>query len=98
MRQVLEDVLHGRDVEWFPEVVALPARAAGIAQLRDLVLALDALRHDVEVQAVREPNDGKGDSRIDRTVAQAGDQRAVDLQLIDRKSVEVAQRGVAGTE
>ena len=65
---------------------------------RQLRRLLDALGDGLEVERLAEPQDREDDRRLGRPVVEARDERAVDLQLVDREAAEVVQRRVAGPE
>src|SRR3954468_7625127 len=71
-----------------------PERAEQVVLLH----LLDALRDDAEAQRVGDVNDGTYDGSVGRAPRDAGDERLVDLDLVDRQALEVGQRGVAGPE
>ena len=80
------------------EQVALAAVAAELAQAGELGLVLDALGDRAQAEAAAEL-----DERLDQRVAlvrarRRGDERAVDLQRVDRQLLQVGERGVAGAE
>ena len=65
---------------------------------RALLFALDAFGDDGEVQLVPEADDHFGDAGAVSTVADVVDERAVDLQAVDRQAVKIRERGEAGAE
>src|SRR5690606_22723254 len=72
------------------EEVALRVPAAELHELLDLLLGLDALGDDVEVEALRDGDDGL-DDLVALPVRQPGHERAIDLHGADREAVEVAE-------
>src|SRR4029450_7161039 len=85
------------------EEVALHRMAAELAQAPELDLALDALGHDLQAQRAGDLHDGGGDRRVlvlRALVPRAAprDERAVDLDDVEREALEARQRRVAGAE
>ena len=64
----------------------------------ELRRGLHALRHDLQVQAVTERNDGPHDRRIVGIVTDVGDEGAVDLERVEGKSLQIVQRAIPGAE
>jgi hypothetical protein len=85
---------------WLGEQVALRVAAAGAAQLGELLGVLDALGDDADAELPRRRRDGDQDSRGrgGRRAVERADERAVELDHVDRQLAEMAQRGVAGAE
>ena len=77
---------------------ALRLVAAQRAQVVEHVRALDALGDDLEPEAAREVDRGAHDQQVVDVADDAGDERAVDLDLVERQPLEVGERGVAGAE
>ena len=80
------------------EQVALAGVAAELAQVGELGLVLDALGDRPQPERAAEL-----DERLDQRVrlvraGGGGDERAVDLQRVDRQLLQVGERGVAGAE
>src|SRR3954462_11146299 len=69
------------------EEVALPEVAAEVAQLRELRDSLDALGYDVHAEAARERDDGTDYLRVLSVVRHLRDERAVNLQCVNREAV-----------
>src|SRR5205085_2703822 len=88
-------------VTWFeclPEVPTLTASGGRRAQLDKLLLELDPLSDNIDAHPARQPDDGHRDCTFASVLAETGDERPVDLELIDGKALEVPQRGVARAE
>jgi hypothetical protein len=73
-------------------VEALSGAESEQSQLVRLRLALDAFCHDLEVQAVAEPDDRLGDGRTLRRPVELGDEVPIELEQVDRQPGEIAQR------
>ena len=56
-----------------------------------LVLGGDSFGHDLEIQAVAERDNGAHDRSIVRVIADIGDERAVYLECVERKSLQVVR-------
>ena len=80
------------------EQVALATVAADLAQARQLQRGLDALGDHRQAEGVAELDDGLDDRRVLGVDAQAVDERAVDLDRLDREPLQVGERRVAGAE
>ena len=80
------------------EVEALGQPAAQPAQLADVVDGLDPLGHHVERQRPGHRDDRLGDRGVARLRAEPVDERAVDLEHVERQAGQVAERRVAGAE
>src|SRR5207253_2490240 len=80
------------------EVEALRVRAAQLAQSLDLLGSLDALDDDALAEVLRERDDGGENVRAARIERVLREERAVDLDGINREAVQVAERRVAGAE
>src|SRR3954447_19238321 len=81
------------------EVEALPELAAEALQGHELVVVFDPFGDGRERQAFAEADDRAHELRLaGGALAEAHDERAVDLQHVDRELVEVAERGVARPE
>src|SRR5512138_1198850 len=61
-------------------------------------LALDSLCNDAKAERVSHCDDGGGDRGIVGLDRDLPDERAVDLEGVQRKMLEVAEGGVAGTK
>ena len=81
-----------------PEVEALVGPAAVLAQEPVLLLGLHALGDHGEPERPRERQDHPRDGRVGRVAQHVLDERAVDLDLVQRQPLEVAERGVPGPE
>ena len=69
------------------EQVPLPLIAAEAAQLGELLRRLDALGDDLQPERAGEADDGADDGGVPAVRGQAGDERAVDLQHVDREAL-----------
>ena len=67
-------------------------------ELLHLPRRLDAFRHDIEVQSAREVQDRADDFAAVLTLVETRHKRSIDLQCVDGKSLQVAQRRVSGAE
>ena len=77
-------------------MVALRVVAAEGGDGGQRLRVLDALRHDLEAERVGEL-DGRADDRAAAAVrGDVGDERAVDLELVDREVAQVGEGAVAG--
>ena len=72
--------------------------AALAAQELQLLEALDALGHDLQVEVVAEADDGAHDGGILGVHREVVDEGAVDLERVEREALEVVERAVAGAE
>ncbi len=73
--------------------------AAERAQALELAFRLDALGNDAHTERAGHADDRLDDRAVAVAVlAQAHDERAVDLQAVERIALQVAQRRVAGAE
>ena len=93
-----QERLGGIDAHRSREQVPLAQRAAEADEPFGLVGLLDALGNDLEPERPPEIDDRPGDRGPLAGRRDAGDERAVDLQDVDREALEVAQRRVAGPE
>jgi hypothetical protein len=71
------------------EIVALHFVATLEPQELHLLARLHAFRHDVELEAVAETDDGADDHRVVRIGDKIADEALVDLQSIDWKLLDV---------
>ena len=93
-----EERLRGGRVEGAREQEALAAVAVLVLQEAQLVLALDALGERLDRHRLAELHE-RADQRLAfGALRQARDERAVDLQRVDRKLLQMGERGVAGAE
>ena len=72
--------------------------AAELAQALELDLALDALGDDLQAERAGDLDDGGDDRRVLVLGADAVDERAVDLDDVEREALQARQRRVAGAE
>ena len=93
-----EQLLEGVGRQGLREEESLCGLTAVLAQERELFLRLDSFGHDHELQAVGHGDDGAHDGRVVGVRRDLRDEAAVDLQIVEREVLEVAQRGVAGAE
>ena len=73
------------------EEVALQKIAAELSQQGKLPMMFDPFRHHIDAQGLRHSDHGSHDDTILRILAEASDERAVDLEHAHRKAFEVAQ-------
>ena len=78
--------------------VALRAIAAELAQALLLLARLDALGDDRQPDGVGHVDRRLDDRAVVGVAVDAGDERAVDLEHVEREALEVAERRVAGAE
>ena len=78
--------------------VALQFAAGHRPEQSGLGLRLDSLGDDLHPQRPRHHRDGADDVDVRRSVRQPGDQRPVDLDLVEREALQIAERAVAGPE
>src|SRR6267154_1557020 len=78
--------------------ITLHRVAALLGEEAELLLGLDALGDDRHFQAVAEVDDGANDRRRLRAAAEVHDEGAVDLDLVERERLQIAQRGIAAAE
>jgi len=58
----------------------------------------DALGDDLELQVVRKVDDGEDDRRVPDVRGDVVDERPVDLQLVERKALQIRKARVPGAE
>ena len=95
---ITEQPLEARRVERRAVVMALPLLAAERAQPLELGGGLDALGRDREAEAVRHCRDRLHDLRVRGMRIELAQERAVDLQLVDRQAAQVSETRIAGAE
>src|SRR5262249_21133086 len=71
------------------EVIALPPLAAHLEERPRLRLGLDSLRDRAHVQGPPELDDRRHEGAVARAVAECVDERAIDLEHVDREPMEV---------
>src|ERR1700688_4992313 len=74
------------------EQIALHLDAAFGAQNLELLLGLDALGRGGNAQTRAEPRHGADDGDAIVFLAELADERAVDLDLVEREAAQIAQR------
>lgn len=72
--------------------------AAEGSQVRGLLSSFDAFSDYIEIEGRRQRDHALGNSLVAWVHRNVLDKRAVDLERIDRKLLEVAQVGIARTE
>ena len=80
------------------EQVALGVAAPGRAQQRELLHRFDALRDRAHAEAAAERDHAADDRGAIGAVVHFRHERAVDLDLVERKHLEIAERGIPGPE
>src|ERR1019366_3783958 len=80
------------------EEEALPAVALLLTQQRELARLLDALRDRLDRESLAELNERANEGLAFLVVSEPRDERAVDLQGVDRKLAQVREGGVAGAK
>src|SRR5512134_3053182 len=83
---------------WTAEKKALNDVAAVLLQEGELLGAFHALGHDLELQAVRHSDNGLGDGGVLGIARQVLDEGPVDFEGVQRETLQVGQRRVAGAE
>ena len=78
--------------------IALHRVAAFLGEEGELLLGLDALGDDRHFEAVAEADHGADDRGRLRIAAEIDDEGAVDLDLVERERLQIAQRGIAAAE
>src|SRR5436190_3344053 len=86
------------DRQRFADEITLHRVAALIRKEAELLLGFHALGDDGHLQAVAETDDGPDDRRRLRIPSEIDDEGAVDLDLVERKRLQVTQRGIAAAE
>ena len=81
------------------ENIALDVRAAELADQGQLVMGLGALGGGVHAEALGEGDDGADDRGVAAArLGGAADEALVDLDLVERRLLQIAERGIAGAE
>ena len=75
----------------FAEQVALVQVATGLAQRNALLFGFNPFGNHVQPQAAREPDDGVHDGGVVGVGEHVAHKALVDLELIERHALEVAQ-------
>ena len=96
--RLTEEERDRRGVERPRHQVTLHLHAAIIEQQAELRRPLDALRRDLQAEAVTQPDDGTHDRRRATAVVDRRDQAAIDLDARQRQALQRRERGVAGAE
>ena len=78
--------------------VALHLGAAGAAHQLELLLGLDPLGRGLDAEACPEIGDRPDDHRAAAVALDVLDERAVDLDLVERERAQIAERGISGAE
>src|SRR3954467_1576707 len=86
-----EQLLEARGVERLAEEVALPLFAAQGEEALELGFLLDAFGGDGDVEGLRHRGDGAHDRLIGGMRLDLTQERAVDLQLLDRQQAQVGK-------
>ena len=80
------------------EEIPLIGFAALHAEKRKLISGLDALCDNVQLEGAAHPDNGPHDRGIDLTELQILDERLIDLDRIDGKSLKIGERAVPRAE
>ena len=80
------------------QVVALGEVAAQRGEALERQLVLDALGDHLQPEVVAEVDRRAHDDQVALVLQHRRDERAVDLELVDRQALEVGKRRVAGAE
>src|SRR6202035_1402388 len=83
---------------WPPEMVTLEIADTFRPQQRRVLGVLDAFGHRGQTKAVDETEQMAEKDPILRPAAQISNQRAVDLDDVDRQNLKMPQRGMAGAK
>src|SRR5665647_3910533 len=86
------------DRQGFAEEIALHHVAAFVGEEAELLLGFHALGDDRHLQAMAEPDDGPDDRGRLRVAAEIDDEGAVDLDLVERESLQIGERRIAAAE
>src|ERR1700716_2957209 len=86
------------DRQRFAEEIALHRVAALVGEEAELLLGFPALRDDRHFEAVAKADDGAHDRGRLRIASEIDDESAVDLDLVERKRLQIAERGIARSE
>src|SRR5919109_2791748 len=84
--------------QWLGEVIALPELAAQLAQVLELLGALDALGDRLQAHPEAELDDRAREGAVLCAAGDGGDEALVDLQRVDGEALQIAQRRVPGAE
>lgn len=84
--------------DWPADQKALCLVATFLPQELEMMRYLNALGDDAETKAVRQGDDGAGDSAVFPVFSDAAYEGPVDLDGVDGQFVQVTQRRVPGTE
>src|SRR5882762_10484653 len=82
----------------YREVIALDLVAAVRGEQLELLLRFHALSHDLEFEAVREADDRERDHGVLRVGGDVANEGVVDLERIDRETLQVCEARVARPE
>src|SRR5471030_3401601 len=85
-------------IDRLTEVVALCFCAIVCLKKFQLPQCLHPFRYHLQVQSVSHADDGADDSAAIRAVRKIVNERAIELKCVYRKSLQVAQIGIAGSE
>src|SRR5258708_17305351 len=83
------------DRQRFADEIALHRVAALFGEEAELFLGFDPLGHDRHLQAVAKADPGANDRPRLRVAPEIHDKSAVDLDLVERERLQIAQRGIA---
>src|SRR6266403_5477038 len=82
----------------FADKIALHHVAALLREETELLLGFHALRDDRHFETVAEADHRANDRRRLRIASEIDDESAVDFDVVERKRLKVAQRGIAAAE
>src|SRR3989475_4797180 len=77
------------------EVIALDLVAAVCGEQLELLLCFHALGNDLELETVREADDRERDHRVFRVRGDVADEGVVDLERVDRETLQVREARIA---
>src|ERR1700719_1171332 len=86
------------DRQPFADEIPLHRVAALLGEETELLLGFHALGDDRHFKAVAKADDRPDDRRRLRIAPEIHDKGAIDLDLVERKRLQVAQRGIAAAE
>src|SRR3954451_9208657 len=86
------------DRQRFADEIALHRVAAFIRKEAELLLSFNALGDDRHLKPVAETDDSSDDRSRLRVPSEIDDEGAVDLDLVERKRLQVAQRRISTAE
>src|SRR3954447_22861991 len=86
------------DRQWLAEEISLHSVATFVGQECKLLLSFNAFGDDRHLEPVAETNDGANDRGRLRVTADVDHEGAVDLDLVERKSLQITQGRITAAE